>query len=79
MQLRIEGVSLALRGRPVLREVSAVLQPGRVTVILGANGAGKSTLLSCLAGLRCRIAEQSAWESSRFPPWSRANGAGRSG
>lgn len=52
MQMRINRVSLMLRGRPVLHDLSATLQPGRVTVILGANGAGKSTLLSCLAGLR---------------------------
>lgn len=52
MQMQIDGVSIELRGQPVLRGISAMLQPGRVTVILGANGAGKSTLLSCLAGLR---------------------------
>ncbi len=52
MQLRFQGLTLALRGRPVLRDVSGALEAGAVTVILGANGAGKSTLLSCLAGLR---------------------------
>ena len=52
MELRCEALSLALRGRPVLRAVTGALEAGRVTVILGANGAGKSTLLSCLAGLR---------------------------
>ncbi len=52
MGLACENLHLTLRGRPVLNGISAVLQPGKVTVILGANGAGKSTLLSCLAGLR---------------------------
>ncbi len=52
MHMQIHKLSLALRGRPVLCDLSATLRPGRVTVILGANGAGKSTLLSCLAGLR---------------------------
>lgn len=52
MELRCEALSLALRGRPVLRAVTGTLTAGEVTVILGANGAGKSTLLSCLAGLR---------------------------
>jgi|EndMetStandDraft_4_1072995.scaffolds.fasta_scaffold41170_2 iron complex transport system ATP-binding protein len=52
MGLSFESLSLTLRGRSVLRQVSGVLAPGEVTVILGANGAGKSTLLSCLAGLR---------------------------
>jgi iron complex transport system ATP-binding protein len=52
MDIRFDALSLTLRGRPVLRDVSGHLQKGKVTVILGANGAGKSTLLSCLAGLR---------------------------
>jgi iron complex transport system ATP-binding protein len=52
MELRFERLALALRGRPVLREISGALASGEVTVILGANGAGKSTLLACLAGLR---------------------------
>lgn len=52
MDLSFDALSLALRGRPVLRAVAGALPVGAVTVILGANGAGKSTLLSCLAGLR---------------------------
>lgn len=52
MGLRFEQLSLSLRDRPVLRDVSGQFPPASVTVILGANGAGKSTLLSCLAALR---------------------------
>lgn len=52
MALRFEHLSLTLRGRPVLRDVTGEFSPAGVTVILGANGAGKSTLLSCLAALR---------------------------
>lgn len=52
MSLQFDHLSLTLRGRPVLRDVSGGFSPGSVTVILGANGAGKSTLLSCLAALR---------------------------
>ena len=42
--LRIEGLDLALGGRPVLRRVEAELAPGGVIGVLGPNGAGKSTL-----------------------------------
>lgn len=52
MALQFDHLSLALRGRPVLCDVSGSFSPASVTVILGANGAGKSTLLSCLAALR---------------------------
>ena len=52
MGLQFNNLSLALRGRPVLRDVSGIIPPGSVTVILGANGAGKSSLLSCLVALR---------------------------
>lgn len=52
MLLSFEDLSLTLRGRKILDDISGQFQPGRVTVILGANGAGKSSLLSCLSGLR---------------------------
>ncbi len=52
MLLSFENLSLTLRGRKILDQISGAFQPGRVTVILGANGAGKSSLLSCLSGLR---------------------------
>ncbi|MCC6677623.1 MAG: ABC transporter ATP-binding protein [Phycisphaerales bacterium] len=38
--------------RPVLRDVSAVFRPGRITAILGPNGSGKTTLLRLLLNLR---------------------------
>jgi heme exporter protein A len=37
--------------RPVLREVSIELEPGRTLAVIGPNGAGKSTLLRILATL----------------------------
>jgi iron complex transport system ATP-binding protein len=51
MSLRFDALSLSLRGRSVLKNVSGQLERGKVTAILGANGAGKSSLLSCLASL----------------------------
>ena len=52
--LALEAVGLAAsyrRSRPVLRDASLALAPGRVLGLVGANGAGKTTLLRCLAGL----------------------------
>ncbi|MGR6329725.1 ABC transporter ATP-binding protein [Sphingomonas sp. XXL09] len=51
MDLIAQGLTVALDGRTVLRDVDARLRPGRVTAILGPNGAGKSSLLKALVGL----------------------------
>ena len=37
-------------GKPILRDVTFDLRPGRITAILGPNGAGKTTLLSLTLG-----------------------------
>ncbi len=47
--MTLEALGLSLRGR--LANVSATIEPGRITAICGPNGAGKSSLLQCLAGL----------------------------
>jgi iron complex transport system ATP-binding protein len=51
MMLAVQDLAVVLGRHPALHGISAVLEPGRVTVICGPNGAGKSTLLSVLAGL----------------------------
>jgi putative ABC transport system ATP-binding protein len=43
----LDGVSASRAGRPVLRELSFTVEPGR-TAVLGPSGAGKSTLLRLL-------------------------------
>lgn len=52
MSLRVEGVSVELADRVVVREVSLAVNEGELVILLGPNGAGKSTLLGALAGER---------------------------
>src|SRR5246127_1133932 len=48
--LRMEGISKAYAGVPVLREASLEAHGGEAMALMGANGAGKSTLMNILGG-----------------------------
>lgn len=48
--IELREVSLSIKGRPLLRDVSLHCRAGTVTALCGPNGAGKSTLLAVIAG-----------------------------
>jgi iron complex transport system ATP-binding protein len=50
-ELRAEGLRLAYDERVVVEDLSLLVPPGEITVIVGANACGKSTLLRALARL----------------------------
>jgi zinc/manganese transport system ATP-binding protein len=50
--LTVEGVSVQLGGRQVLRDVGFVIRPGEFTGLIGSNGAGKTTLFRVILGLQ---------------------------
>lgn len=49
--LSLDGVGVALGGRPVLSDLSLEIEDGRFVGVLGPNGAGKSTLMRAILGL----------------------------
>jgi iron complex transport system ATP-binding protein len=68
--LKIENLSVALDGVPVLDAVSASVDAGGWLGVVGPNGAGKTTLLRAVAGLiaydgEIRIAGRSSKVASR--------------
>ena len=50
-KLEVEGVSLALSGRALLRNVSFSLEPGEFLGLIGPSGAGKSVLTRIILGI----------------------------
>lgn len=47
----LSGVSKTIKGRCVLRDVSLVIDKGRIIGVRGPNGSGKTMLLRAIAGL----------------------------
>ncbi|MGI3210370.1 ABC transporter ATP-binding protein [Roseovarius tibetensis] len=50
-ELRVENLSVQLRGRPVLGDVNLTVEPRECIGLIGPNGAGKTTLLRAILGL----------------------------
>jgi zinc/manganese transport system ATP-binding protein len=50
--LAVDGVSVQLGGRQVLRDVGFTIRAGEFVGLIGSNGAGKTTLLRVILGLQ---------------------------
>ena len=54
--IRLDGVTVAYRGRAVVRDVDLRISAGERVALIGPNGAGKSTLLKAVTGLVTPVA-----------------------
>jgi len=50
MNLRINNVSLSIKGRLIVNKVSITVHPGEVVGLMGPNGAGKTTTFNLAVG-----------------------------
>jgi iron(III) transport system ATP-binding protein len=50
IQLDVREVTVAYGGRPIVRDISFVLEDGGIGCLLGPSGCGKTTLLRAIAG-----------------------------
>ena len=48
--IEVEQLTVSRGGRPVVRNASLAIEPGKITALLGPNGAGKSSLVLAMAG-----------------------------
>src|SRR3546814_1365478 len=48
--LEIEGLTVEVGGKEILKGIDLAIEPGEVHAIMGPNGSGKSTLSYVLAG-----------------------------
>jgi len=49
--IRVENLTAGYEDTPVVDNISFLVKPGEVFVILGGSGSGKSTILKCMIGL----------------------------
>lgn len=64
LPLALEGVCFEAGGREILKGISARLEAGPSTIIVGANGAGKSVLMRLMHGLLAPSGGRIAWQDS---------------
>lgn len=72
LPLSLEGVGLALGGKPLLSDISLRIGAGRRLIVMGANGAGKSLFLRLCHGLIDPTTGHRRWASGEARPQAQA-------
>ena len=61
MNLKIQNVTLSIKGKLIVNDVSITVNPGEVVGLMGPNGAGKTTTFNLAVG-NLKPAEESLYE-----------------
>lgn len=72
--LSVQNLSITLRNRPVIQNVSFEIQPGEFVGLLGPNGTGKTSLMRAALGLiaatgHSSLAEMSTSDRAKAVSW----------
>ena len=73
--VELDRVSLAIGGRPILRDVDLIVRQGDTVTLLGPNGSGKTTCFYAIAGLVAPEGGQviiDGQDATRLPMYRRA-------
>lgn len=73
--LSTEHVSLTIRDKTLLKDLSLTIKPGEVLAVLGPNGAGKSTLLKLLSAELKPSQGQITLNAKPLTAWTKAEQA----
>lgn len=63
MSLELEHVAVSYGANPILRDVTARLEPGQIVGLIGPNGTGKSTLIKSIATVQ-RFSGTIRWQGA---------------
>ncbi|MGH9417552.1 MAG: ABC transporter ATP-binding protein [Terriglobales bacterium] len=64
--LELEGVSAAVAGRTIVRQISLAVAAGEMVALVGPSGAGKTTIARLAAGLIAPAAGAVSWDGERI-------------
>jgi phosphate transport system ATP-binding protein len=54
-RMEVSGLTATYRGRKAVTDVHLLLEPRKVTALIGPSGSGKSTVLRCMNGLHMTV------------------------
>jgi iron complex transport system ATP-binding protein len=70
VRIEVAGLSWAVPGKTIVRDVDLTIHSGQTVGLIGPNGSGKSSLLRCVAGLRTPTAGAVRFDGQDIRQWT---------